>query len=130
MKKLATIVAASGLAFGLSACGSGNEAEETVENFYQALKDEDFETVCNTIDPEMIEPLEQASQGKDCVDIMEENSESLTEDIEEDEELNIVDSEIADDEETATVTLEDENEEENEVQLKKVDDEWKISFEE
>ena len=129
MKKFATIVAASGLAFGLSACGSSNEAEETVENFGQALKDQDFETVCETMDPEMVEPLEQASEGKDCAEIMEENSDELTGDIEEDEELNIVESEIADDEETATVTLENEDEEEEEVQLKKVDDEWKISFE-
>ena len=129
MKKLATIVAASGLAFGLSACGSSNEAEETVENFGQALKDQDFETVCETMDPEMVEPLEQASEGKDCADIMEENSEELTGNIGEDDQINIVDSEIADDEKTATVTVENDDEEENDVKLKKVDDEWKITFE-
>ncbi|WP_435200376.1 DUF4878 domain-containing protein [Janibacter sp. GS2] len=129
MKKLATILAASGLAFGLAGCGSSNEAEKTVENFGQALKDKDFETVCDTIDPELVKTLEESTNGQSCADAMKENEEELTGDIGEDEEINIVDSTIADDEKTATVTVENADEKEEDIKLKKVDDEWKITFE-
>nr|WP_257907594.1 hypothetical protein [Janibacter limosus] len=58
MKKLATIVAASALTLGLAGCGGGNDAEKTVESFGQALKDKDFKTVCDTIDPELVKTIE------------------------------------------------------------------------
>lgn len=129
MKKLVTIVAASALSLGLTACGSGNEAEQTVEEFAQALKDKDFETVCETIDPELVSALEESTNGQSCAEAMKENEDEITGDIGEDDEVNIVDSTIAEDEKTATVTVKNDEDKENEVELKKVDDEWKITFE-
>lgn len=130
MKKLATIVAAGSLAFGLAACGSPEkDAEKTVENFGQALKDKDFETVCNTLDPELVKTLEQSTDGQKCAEAMKANEKELTGDIGEDDEINVVKSTVADDEKTATVTVKNSDDKENDVKLKKVDDEWKITFE-
>ncbi len=57
MKKLATIIAASGLALGLSACGSPEkDAEQAVTDFAQAFEDKDYDKVCDSIDPRCSRP--------------------------------------------------------------------------
>ena len=130
MKKLATIVAASSLAFGLTACGSPEkDAEQAVESFADALKDKDFKSVCDSIDPELVKTLEESANGQSCADAMKENEESLTGNVSEDDEITIVKSTVAEDEKTATVTVKNSKDEENDVKLKKVEDEWKITFE-
>ena len=129
MKKLATIVAASALTLGLAGCGGGNDAEKTVESFGQALKDKDFKTVCDTNDPELVKTIEAGSpDGQSCADAMKASEDELTGDIGEDDEINIVKSEIAEDEKTATVTVKNKDDKEQDIKLKKVDDDWKITY--
>src|SRR5699024_2055644 len=65
MKKIATLVAATGLAFGLTACGADNGPEEAVNTFGEAVADKDYKTVCETLDPEIVDQLEQLQEGKD-----------------------------------------------------------------
>lgn len=123
MKKLMTIVAASGLAFSLTACGGGNDAEKAVEDFGEAVNDKDYQAICDAFDPEVVEQMEAA--GEDCPKALEENWDEL--DIPDDAEVDVQDSEISDDEKTATVTVKNQKDEEEEIELKKVDDEWKIA---
>lgn len=124
MKKLATIVAASGLALGLSACGSSNDAEKAVEDFAAAVEDQDYAAICDAFDPELVKAMEQG--GQDCAKAMEENWDQM--DVPADAGVDIQDSEIADDEKTATVTVKNQDDKEEEIPLKKVDDDWKISI--
>ena len=124
MKKLATIVAASGLALGLSACGGAdNEAEQAVLDFGQAVQDEDFKAICDAFDPELVKAMEQG--GQDCAEGMEENWDQIGDEVPEDAEMDIQESKI--DGDTATVTVKDDDDTEQEIPLKKVDGDWKIS---
>jgi hypothetical protein len=59
---------------------------------------------------------------------MKASEDELTGDIGEDDEINIVKSEIAEDEKTATVTVKNKDDKEQDIKLKKVDDDWKITF--
>jgi len=129
MKKIATLVAATGLAFGLTACGADNGPEEAVNTFGEAVADKDYKTVCETLDPEIVDQLEQLQEGKDCATLFKENEDAFADEIPEDAEIDIQDSEISDDEKTATVTVKNKDDEEQDIKLKKVDDEWKITFE-
>lgn len=124
MKKLATIVAASGLAFGLSACGSSNDAEKAVEDFASAVNDKDYAAICESFDPEIVSAMEQGDQK--CPELFEENWEEM--DVPADAGVDIQSSEISDDEKTATVTVKNDDDKEEEIPLKKVDGEWKISI--
>lgn len=125
MKKLATIVAASGLALGLSACGgASNDAEQAVEDFGQAVQDEDFKAMCDAFDPEFVKTVEAA--GQDCAKMFEDNWDEMGDDIPEDAEMDIQDSEIDGDD--ATVTVKNDDDEEQDIKLKKVDGDWKISL--
>ena len=127
MKKLATIVAASGLALGLSACGGAdNDAEQAVLDFGQAIQDEDFDAMCDAFDPELVEAMEAGDQS--CPDLFEENWDEMSDDIPADAEMDIQDSEI--DGDTATVTVKNDDDEEQDIPLKKIDDDWKISVDE
>ncbi len=127
MKKLVTIVAASGLALGLSACGGAeNDAEQAVEDFGTAVQDKDYKAICESFDPEIVKSMEQG--GQDCPTLFKENWDQL--DIPADSEIDIQDSKIADDEKTATVTVKNDEDKEEKIPLKKIDDEWKISLDE
>lgn len=127
MKKLATVFAASALALGLSACGSSPEedAEKAVTDFAQAFEDKDYEKVCDAIDPEMVKTMEQG--GMKCVEGMEEGGVEMAEEANADD-IEILSSTVSDDEKTATVKVKNSKGEENDVKLKKVDDEWKITM--
>lgn len=125
MKKLATIIAASGLAFGLSACGGAeNEAEQAVEDFGAAVKDKDYKGICDAFDPKIVKAMEAG--GQDCAKAMEENWDQM--DVPADAEMDIQDSKVSDDEKTATVTVKNQEDKEEDIPLKKIDDEWKISL--
>lgn len=128
MKKLVTILAASGLALGLSACGGSSGPEQAVEDFVSAAQDKDYEAVCDGIDPKLVADLEKASEGKKCAEVFKENEEALG-DVSEDADMEVQDSEIADDEKTATVTVKNNEGEEEDLKLIKVEDDWKITFE-
>lgn len=125
MKKIATIIAAGGLAFGLSACGSGNEAEAAVEDFASAVNDKDYQAICDAFDPELVSAMEQG--GQECATLFEENWEQM--DVPADAGVDIQGSEISEDEETATVTVKNDDDKEEEIPLKKIDGDWKISME-
>lgn len=123
MKKLATILAAGTLAFGLTGCGSSNDAEKAVEDFGAAVGDKDYAAICDAFDPKLIEAMEQG--GQDCAKAMEKNWDQM--DVPAGSDVDIQDSKISEDEKTATVTVKDKDDKEQEIPLKKVDDEWKIS---
>ena len=127
MKKLATVFAASALALGLSACGSSPEedAEKAVTDFAQAFEDKDYEKVCDAIDPEMVKTMEHG--GMKCVEGMEEGGGEMAEEANADD-IEILSSTVSDDEKTATVKVKNSKGEENDVKLKKVDDERKITM--
>ena len=129
MKKLVTILAAGGLALGMSACGSSNGPEQAVEDFGSALKAKDYEAVCDAFDPELVSTLEEASQGQDCAEIFKENEDQMVGDIDDDAEVDVQDSEIAEDGKTATVTVKNKDGENEDLNLVKVDDEWKLTME-
>ncbi len=129
MKKLVSILAASGLAFGLSACGGSSGPEKAVEDFASALKDKDYPAVCDSIDPELVSTLEEASQGQKCADVFKENEDQMVGDIDDNADVDIQDSKIADDEKTATVTVKSKDGKNEDIKLVKVEDEWKITFE-
>lgn len=132
MKKLVTIVASAGLALGVSACGGGGEAngpEQAVQTYSDAVLEQDYATMCDTVDPKLVKTLEEAQGGKKCADIFKENEEAFTKSIPEDAEINVKGSKIAEDGKTATVTVEDQDGKTSEVQLVKVEEEWKITFE-
>lgn len=125
MKKLATIVAASGLALGLSACGGAdNEAEQAVLDFGEAVQDEDFKAICDAFDPEFVKQVEAA--GEDCAKMFEDNWDQMGDEVPEDAEMDIQDSEI--DGDNATVTVKNDEDKEEDIKLKKVDGDWKISL--
>lgn len=126
MKKLATAVAATGLIFGLSACGSPEkDAEKAVTDFAQAFEDKDYEKVCDAIDPAMIKTMEEGDMK--CVDAMEQGGDEMASEVNADD-IEIVSSTVAEDEKTATVKVKNSKDEENDVKLIKVDDAWKISM--
>lgn len=125
MKKLATIVAASGLALGLSACGGAdNDAEQAVLDFGEAVQDEDFKAICDAFDPEFVKQVEAA--GEDCAKMFEDNWDQMGDEVPEDAEMDIQDSEI--DGDNATVTVKNDEDKEEDIKLKKVDGDWKISL--
>lgn len=128
MKKLATIVATAGLALGMSACGGGSGPEEAVQTYADAVVEQDYATMCDMVDPELVQTLEEAQDGKECADIFQENEDAFTESIPEDAEINIQGSEVADDGKTATVTVEDQDGKSSDIGLIKVEEEWKITF--
>ncbi|GAA8850495.1 hypothetical protein DUHN55_34110 [Helicobacter pylori] len=125
MKKLVTLAVAGTFALGMTACGSDNGPEKAVEDFVAAAKDKDYAALCDAFDPEIIKTLEDADPGKDCATIFKENEKDLN--IPDDPKVEILGSEIADDEKTATVQVKNEDGKEDEIELKKVDDEWKIT---
>ncbi len=129
MKKIVCAVAAAGLTFGLGACSQQNGPEKAVTTFGDAVKEKDYKTVCDTLDPEIVDQLEQVQPGKDCADIFKENEDAFAQDIPEDAEVDIQDSKIAEDEKTATVTVKDKDGKEQDIKLVNVDDEWKVTFE-
>lgn len=125
MKKLVTLAVASTFALGLTACGSDNGPEKAVEDFVAAASDKDYAALCDAFDPEIIKTLEDADPGKDCATIFKENEKDLN--IPDDPKVEILGSEVSDDEKTATVQVKNEDGKEDEIELKKVDDEWKIT---
>lgn len=125
MKKLVTLAVAGTFALGLTACGSDNGPEKAVEDFVAAASDKDYAALCDAFDPEIIKTLEDADQGKDCATIFKENEKDLN--IPDDPKVEILGSEVSDDEKTATVQVKNEDGKEDEIELKKVDDEWKIT---
>ncbi|WP_068263884.1 DUF4878 domain-containing protein [Janibacter limosus] len=127
MKKFATIIATSGLVLGLAACGSSPEddAEKAVTDFAQAFEDKDYEKVCDSIDPAMVKTMEEG--GMDCVDGMKAGGDEAAGEINADD-IEILSSEVAEDEKTATVKVKNSKGEENDVKLIKADDAWKISM--
>lgn len=127
MKKLATIIATSGLVLGLAACGASpeDEAEQAVTDFAQAFEDKDYEKICDSIDPEMVKTMEEG--GMNCVDGMKESGEEVAEEVNADD-IEVISSEVAEDEKTATVKVKNKEGEENDVKLIKVEDEWKLSM--
>lgn len=126
MKKLVTLAVAGTFTLGLTACGSGNDAEQAVEDFAAAAKDKDYAALCESFDPEIVKTLEEADPGKDCETIFKENEKELQ--IPDNADVDIQSSEIAEDEKTATVKVKNQDGDEEEIKLKKVDDEWKITF--
>lgn len=119
-----------GAALALSACGGARSPEDTVEEFAQAAADGDYEQVCALMDPTFVEAAEEGSDGDSCEDAMrataeEEESGALIADV---DQLEIGDASVAEDEQTASVpTTYDGNE--SEIQLVKVDDEWRVTLE-
>lgn len=109
------------------ASGSGErapEAEQAVEDFAEAVADEDFEAVCDAFDPEVTEAIAQG--GQDCATAMEESWDGM-EDMPDDPELDVQGSELSEDGESATVTVKNQSGEEEEIPLEKIDGEWRIS---
>lgn len=126
MKKLATAVSIGVLALGLSACGDSNGPEQTVEDFHQALQEEDYQVFCDTLAPDLIDPLEQAAGGATCAEVLEQNGADLFGQLDEESELEIVESTVSEDDTTATVTFTVGDNPQEELSLVKVDDAWKI----
>ncbi|MDN5715936.1 MAG: DUF4878 domain-containing protein [Janibacter sp.] len=127
MKKFATIIATSGLVLGLAACGSSPEddAEKAVTDFAQAFEDKDYEKVCDSIDPAMVKTMEEG--GMDCVEGMKAGGDEAAAEVNADD-IEVVSSEVAEDEKTATVKVKNGKGEESDVKLIKADDAWKISM--
>lgn len=110
-----------------SADGSWSEdegPEQAVEDFGQAVQDEDFWAMCDAFDPEFVRTVESA--GQDCASMFEENWDEMGEDIPEDAEMDVRDSEL--DGDTATVTVMNDEGEEQDINLTKIDGDWKISL--
>lgn len=126
MKKLAMTVSIGALAVGLSACGSSNGPEQTVESFHQALQDEDYQTFCDTLAPDLIDPLEEAAGGASCAEVMGQSGEDLFGQMDEDAELDILESTVSEDDTSATVTFTIGENAQEELSLVKIDDAWKI----
>lgn len=129
MRRLMAGATAVGMALALSACGGGPSPEDTVEEFAQAAHDQDFEKVCELLDPETVKTTEEAGGGTSCPDTMKQAAEMEDQGalLEDPDKLEIGEAKIADDEKTATVpTTYDGNE--SEITLVKVDDEWKVTF--
>lgn len=126
MKKLAIAVSIGSLCLGLSACGSSDGPEQTVEDFHQALQEEDYTVFCDTLAPDLIDPLEEAAGGATCAEVLEQNGGDLFGQLDEEAELEIVESTVSEDDTTATVTFTVGENPQEELSLVKVDDEWKI----
>lgn len=126
MKKLATAVSIGAFALGLSACGDSDGPEQTVEDFHQALQDEDYQVFCDTLAPDLIDPLEEAAGGATCAEVLEQNGADLFGDLKQDAELEIVESTVSQDGTTATVSFTVGDNPQEELSLVQVDDEWKI----
>ena len=127
MKKLITIAATGGLALALSACGGAEDGpEQTVKDFAQAAQDKDYAQLCDTFDPAIVKTLEESDPGKDCATIFEENSKEL--DIPDNADVDIQSSQVAEDEKTATVKVKNQDGQEDEIELVKIEDDWKITF--
>mgnify|MGYP002718339913 CR=1 FL=1 len=125
MKKLATIVAASGLALGLSACGGAdNDAEQAVLDFGEAVQDEDFKAICDAFDPEFVKQVEAA--GEDCAKMFEDNWDQMGDEVPEDAEMDIRGSELSQDGKSATVTVKNDEGQEQDIALTKIGGDWKI----
>lgn len=126
MKKLAIAVSIGSLSLGLSACGSSNGPEQTVEDFHQSLQEEDYTVFCDTLAPDLIDPLEEAAGGTTCAEVLEQSGGDLFGQLDEEAELEIVDSTVSEDGTTATVTFTVGENPQEELSLVKIDDEWKI----
>lgn len=119
---------ALGAALTLGACGGGAGPEETVEDFTRAAADKDYAQVCALMDPSFVEAAEEAGDGS-CEDAMRETAEADESGalIEDADRLEVGDATVSEDERTATVpTTYDGNE--TQVQLVKVDDEWRVTL--
>ena len=111
--------------------GSGEsapDAEQAVEDFGQAIQDEDFDAMCDAFDPELVEAMEVGDQS--CSDLFEENWDEMGGDIPDDAEMDVRRSELSDDGRSATVTVKNDADEEQDIPLKKVSGDWKISVDE
>ena len=126
MTKLTAALATCVLTLGLTACGSDPGPEETVEDFHQSLVQEDFEGFCDTLAPDLVDPLEEAAGGATCAEVMEQNGEGLFGELDEDAEIDIVDSEVSEDGESAVVTFTVGDNPEEQLSLVQIEDEWKI----
>ncbi|NYF98753.1 DUF4878 domain-containing protein [Janibacter cremeus] len=126
MKKLATAVSIGVLTLGLGACGDDNGPEQTVKTFHQALQEEDYPVFCDTLAPDLIEPLEQAADGASCAEVLEQNSDDLFDDLDQDAELEIIETTVSQDGTAATVSFTVGDNPQEELSLVQVDDEWKI----
>lgn len=126
MKRLATTVTAGVLALGLSACGDPNGPEQTVKDFHQSLQEEDYEVFCDTLAPDLIEPLEEAAGGTSCAQVMEQNGADLFGELDDDADLEIVESTVSEDGTAATVSFTVGENPQEELSLVTVDGEWKI----
>lgn len=126
MKKLATAVTAAVLALSLSACGDPSGPEQTVEDFHQSLQEEDYQVFCDTLAPDLIDPLEEAAGGTSCAQVMEQSGGDLFGQVESDSDLEIVESTVSEDGTAATVSFTVGENSQEELSLVKIDDEWKI----
>ena len=127
MKTLSTVATAAVLALVLSACGSDSDAPaKTVEDFHQSLQEEDYETFCDTLAPDLITPLEEAAGGTSCAQVMEQNGGDLFGELEEDADLDVVESTVSADGTAATVSFTVGENPPEELSLVKIDGEWKI----
>ncbi|WP_338748637.1 DUF4878 domain-containing protein [Janibacter alittae] len=125
MKKLATAASIGVLALGLSACGAGDGPEQTVEDFHRALQEEDYQVFCDTLAPDLIEPLEQAGDAS-CAEVLEQNGADLFSDLDRDADLEIVESTVSEDGTAATVSFTVGDNPQEELSLVQIDGEWKI----
>lgn len=126
MRQLATAVTLGLLTLGLSACGDSDGPEQTVTTFHQALQDEDYEVFCDTLAPDLIEPLEEASGGATCAEVMEDNGKGLFGDLDDEAAIDVVDTTVSEDGTSATVTFTVGDNPQEQLSLVTVDGEWKI----
>lgn len=107
--------------------GSGEsapDAEQAVEDFGEAVKDEDFDAMCDAFDPEIVDAIE--AEGMDCPSAFEDNWDEMGEEVPEDAEMDIRGSELSQDGKSATVTVKNDEGQEQDIALTKIGGDWKI----
>jgi hypothetical protein len=127
ISKLAALMAALCLAFGLvvAGCGSSDSPEDVVESFYTALGDGDAGEICDLLSSSA---QEEAAAGEDsCEDGVKKaiDSGAAEEALGAADEIEV--GEVTEDGDTAKVAVSF-GDEESEVPLVKEDDEWKIDI--
>lgn len=103
-----------------------DDPEQAVEDFAAAVADADHQAICDAFDPELVRSMEQG--GQDCAEAMEDNWEEM--DIPADASVDVRDSEISADGTSATVTVRNQDGRDEEIDLEKVDGDWKITLDE
>lgn len=125
MKPLTASVITGVLALGLSACGGGDGPGQTVTQFHEALQNGNFDTFCDTLNPELVSSLEESAGGQSCATTMERNKDSLFGDIAPDDTIAII--EVDEQDESATVTFTIGDQPEQQMTLVEIDGEWKVN---